>query len=81
METSMTCPEILNLIGLCLSIVAAPILFFSSPSHSMDIDGGSFTGAPTETELKNKKKENIMKLGFIILLLGITLQIISVILK
>jgi len=69
--------DVVNSIGLFVDIIGVLIVFFFSPSHFMDFDGGTFDGTLTETELKKKKDEKQMRFGLIIIVLGFIFQFAS----
>lgn len=75
----MKCSEIINIIGLLLSVIGVSILYLNSPLNSNEIDGGD---ALTVPDFKYIKKQNRwMKYGVYIIILSSIVQIISNICK
>ncbi|MGE5944975.1 MAG: hypothetical protein ACM31G_11615 [Flavobacteriales bacterium] len=71
---------ILALISIAFNIVGMSLIFFNSPQNNIKIDGGN---AFTDFEKLNKTvntKNKLMKLGFILILLGVAIQLILIVL-
>ena len=66
----------LNIVGILLILIGTYFLYKFSPKNTHKINGGNASTNFTDLEKNAKKNNNLMTLGFVLILIGTLIQVI-----
>ena len=76
----MTCPDLLNTIGLTFNLLGVILIFIYGISPMIDIDGNTYriTGEKDENEIRKAKKYKCAsRIGLILVFIGFICQLLG----